>query len=229
MVRDPRALMPRSFFSSQVLEHLRKKLIAGEIPAGETIVETKIASEMNVSRGPVRNALFILENEGLVSFLSNGRTKAVGFSLEDAEALYETRVFLEVKAIELLFRKKQKSFEHLREINQALKAEINQVEKFTNLDINFHYELMCLSGNKYLLQCWVLLRPVLETVLLITNRSARKDESGQWDKSYVINHHDKILEALLLEDITLAVMSVREHLAIGKSMMMGKLEKLLKT
>lgn len=228
-MRDPRALMPRSFFSSQVLEHLRKKIISGEIPAGENIVETKIASEMNVSRGPVRNALFILENEGLVSFLSNGRTKAVGFSLEDAATLYETRVYLEVKAIELIFQKKQKSFEHLRKINQELKTEMDHVEKFTNLDINFHYELMYLSGNKYLLQCWVLLRPVLETVLLITNTMARKDASEQWDKSYVSNHHDKILEALLLEDITLAVMSVKEHLSIGKSIMMKKLEELLKT
>lgn len=103
------------------------------------------------------------------------------------------------------------------------------MEKFTALDINYHYELISLSGNKYLQQCWFFLRPLLETVLLITNTQAREDVNENWDKSYVISHHDKILEALLLEDITLAMLTVKEHLTIGKTIMIDRLREMHKT
>ncbi len=218
--------LDRSFLSANVLDDLRRKLILGEIQAGCKLVEIQIAAEMNVSRGPVRNALFILEKEGLISFLSNGRTVALGFSLSDAEKLYETRFYLETKAVELVCNNHTRNFHSLNQIMDQLKKEINRVEKFTSLDIAYHHELMNLSGNKFLVQCWSTLRPMIETILSITNSHYR--ENNEWDKGYVLKLHERINEALILGDVYVAVSLIREHLESAKMIMMDKLRKLIK-
>lgn len=228
-MKNSNGQLSRSFFSSQVLDDLRNKIISGEIAAGDKLVETKIASEMNTSRGPVRKALFILENEGLVSFLSNGRTESAGFSLTDAENLYEMRAFLEIKAIQLIFKRDQSNFQQIKQINNDLRKEINNVEKFTSLDINYHYELLRLSGNKYLSQCWLSLRPLIETILMLTNTQVRENENDIWDKGYVINHHDKITEGLLSGDLEQTILFIKEHLDKGKAFIESRLSVILKS
>lgn len=219
--------LSRSFFSSHVLNDLRKAIVAGKLPAGEKIVESAIAEQLNVSRGPVRNALFILENEGLVSFLPNGRTISNGFSLADAEKLYEMRSFLELKAIELLFREEPRQFHQLKSINEQIRESRDDVEAFTRLDIQYHHELIRLSGNKYLLQSWLSLSPLIETVLTFTNSRFREKGADGWDKGYVIDHHEKIMVALISDSLSDALLYLKEHLDIGKQTILSQLEEIV--
>ncbi|MFD0714694.1 GntR family transcriptional regulator [Paenibacillus sp. GCM10027626] len=220
--------LSRSFFSSQVLSELRNAIISGKLPAGEKIVESSIAEQMGVSRGPVRNALFILENEGLITFLPTGRTVSNGFSLNDAEKLYEMRAFLELKSIELLFTEKALHFHQIKHINDELKKNQDDVSEFTRLDVSYHHELIRLSGNKYLLQSWLSLCPLIESVLTITNARFREKGADGWDKGYVIDHHEKILTALMTGNLGNALLFLKEHLDIGKQTMLGQLEEIVK-
>lgn len=51
-----------------VVTILRKRILSGEIEPGERIKELEISKELNISRGPVREALRQIEQEGLVSY-----------------------------------------------------------------------------------------------------------------------------------------------------------------
>lgn len=54
--------------SESVAIMLRSKIMKGELQANERIIESEVAEAMQVSRGPVREALKILEYEGLVTY-----------------------------------------------------------------------------------------------------------------------------------------------------------------
>ena len=56
----------RKTLREQVAEILRKKILNGDIQSGERIVEADLARELQMSRGPVREALRQIEEEGLV-------------------------------------------------------------------------------------------------------------------------------------------------------------------
>lgn len=228
-MREPHSRGPlaRSFFSADVLHTLRLKIILGEIQAGEKLVELKIADEMSVSRGPVRNALMLLEKEGLVRFLSNGRSEAVGFTLTDLDNLYNTRAYVEMKALEEAFAQPSHDFNSIQAINRELHRELNNVYQFTSLDLQYHEQLMILSGNKYLLQAWQSLRPAMETILLITNAQIRLKGDSRPDKSYVLEHHDWITDALLRQDLQNAMSKLREHIDKGQTIMKEQLSLIL--
>lgn len=215
--------LARSFFSADVIHMLRLKLILGEIKPGEKLVELKIAAEMNVSRGPVRNALFFLEKEGLIAFLPNGRTEAVGFSLQDLDNLCEARLYLETKALETIFDGNRPNVGRIRELNENLQHELSHVLNFTSLDLEYHHELMRLSGNKFLVQAWQSLRSTLETVLLITNTQIRNTSEFKPNKSYVLNHHNQITKSLLNGDRERTISLLREHVESGKAIMQERL------
>lgn len=214
--------LSRSFFSSHVLTHLRRAIVSGELPAGEKLVETAIAEQMGVSRGPVRNALFILENEGLIRFLPNGRTVSNGFSLSDVEMLYEMRGLLELKSIEFLFRSHARPYEPMKLINDELRQNRADMEKFTQLDISYHEELVRLSGNKYLLQSWLSLSPLIETVLSITNERYTEKGVAAWEA--VIDHHERLMAAIVAGNLSDALLLLKDHLEIGKQTIIAQFE-----
>src|SRR3954465_15963113 len=83
-----------------VVHHaLREAILRGEIAAGTSLSQVKIAKDCGTSRGPVREALRLLEREGVIEA---GRTRGVRvahFAVEDLEQLYATRVVVEAGAI----------------------------------------------------------------------------------------------------------------------------------
>ncbi|MBN1332121.1 MAG: GntR family transcriptional regulator, partial [Synergistales bacterium] len=84
---------------------IRRAILRGEFKAGDRLVETEIAKALGVSRTPVREALRMLENEGLVRRVPRGGgVEVVGFSNEDIIELYTIRETLEVLAAEYAIR-----------------------------------------------------------------------------------------------------------------------------
>ena len=81
-----------------VHERLRRAILTGEIPAGETS-QLALARELEVGRTPLREALRMLQHEGLVISEPNRRVRVAGLTPEDAEQLYAMRIALEAMAV----------------------------------------------------------------------------------------------------------------------------------
>jgi DNA-binding GntR family transcriptional regulator len=86
---------------SAVHERLRAAILDGEIVAGATASRTALAREFGAGRTPLREALRMLEREGLVTSEPNRGVRIAALSSQDAEGLYITRIALETIAIRL--------------------------------------------------------------------------------------------------------------------------------
>ena len=84
-----------------VHERLRDAILRGEIEAGATTSQTALAKQLDAGRTPLREALRMLQREGLVISEPNRRVRIAELSSDDAEELYIMRISLECVAIRI--------------------------------------------------------------------------------------------------------------------------------
>lgn len=82
-----------------VRDRLRSAILRGEMPAGEVRSQSQLAARLGVGRTPLREALRLLQHEGLVLAQPNRRIRIAEFSIPDVEELYVIRICLEGVAI----------------------------------------------------------------------------------------------------------------------------------
>jgi len=151
-----RTMKPKSVKESAT-EYIRNKIITGEFTAGQMINETTLASHLNISRPPIREALRTLENEHLVVNVPRKGTYVSNLSIKDLRELYQVREMVECYAIELL---KRKSIRNLPEAVSSLEAfsrlsipdsdNMEQRLNYLKASYDFHIKLVESSGNKLL-------------------------------------------------------------------------------
>src|SRR5579872_1925723 len=84
-----------------VHDRLRDAILRGEIAPGEATSQAALTKQFGVTRTPLREALRLLESEGLVLSQPNRRVRIADFSIDDLESLYAMRVALEAVAVSL--------------------------------------------------------------------------------------------------------------------------------
>lgn len=123
---------------ARVAEGLRQAILHGEHAPGTRIRQEDVAAEYGASRAPVREALRMLETDGLVTLVANTGAWVARLSLRECEELYRIREQIEP----LLLHYSAPNLEHsdierLRKL--ALEMSNNtDVERFLELDREFH-------------------------------------------------------------------------------------------
>ena len=125
----------------QIAEILRKKILSGEIKPGERLIEAEISEEYQVSRGPVREALRQIEEEGLITYLSHKGCIVRELTYEDMQESYLIRSALEMLAVEIYEANLPKEYED--EIEEIIKemegaSNLKDVYSIVELDERFH-------------------------------------------------------------------------------------------
>lgn len=113
--------MPELIFKTlreEVTDAIRMKILRGEIGMGERIIEQDIAKELGVSRGPIREALRQLEQEGLIQYTRNVGCSVRKITVEDIYDIYLLRANYEILAVKLCRGKLTE--ETLEKMNTAL-------------------------------------------------------------------------------------------------------------
>ena len=87
---------------------IKKKIFSFALKPGEIFFETEISRKLGASRTPVREALNILEQEGLIKKLPNRGYSVVNITASEIEELYELREALEILALRAAAKKAQK-------------------------------------------------------------------------------------------------------------------------
>src|ERR1700674_2180580 len=83
----------------EVHEYLREAILRGDLEASTNLSQVKLAASLGVSRGPVREALRLLQREGLVDAEVNRRVRVASFSVDDLEKLYALRIVNETLGV----------------------------------------------------------------------------------------------------------------------------------
>ena len=107
-------IAPSSTLRAEVANLLRKQILDGDIPSGERLIETEIADQLGVSRMPVREALRMLESEGLINQIPRKGLIVAEYTENDIREYYTIREALEVCAIKIVIDKISK--EELEEL-----------------------------------------------------------------------------------------------------------------
>ena len=192
--------------STEVAAQLRNEIIAGELESGSPLRLASVARRLGVSETPVREALIVLEGEGLVAGHLHRGFVVKRLSASDFEDAYALHAFVAARltsaAVDNL---NNREIAELAEIDRELVVCNRSGEKDRAGDLNheFHRRIYLASGHS------LLLRFLRETTPLV-NRRYDPDVPGWAD----IRHdgHADIVSALLDRDAERAGTLMRDHI-----------------
>ena len=102
--------LPKATLRAHIVERLRAAILAGDIAPGTPITETALSARFDVSRGPLREALRQLIEEGLLVTVPYTGTHVASLSLEDVQEIYSLRTALEIFAFEQVWDRRDDRF-----------------------------------------------------------------------------------------------------------------------
>ncbi|QWT24543.1 GntR family transcriptional regulator [Subtercola sp. PAMC28395] len=124
--------------SSRIAGSLREAILRGEIAPGERIRQEQIAADHDASRLPVREALRMLESEGLVTLVANTGAWVSHLSLAECDELYQMRERIEPLLLGYSIPNlEEKTIAHLDALASEMEA-THDVSRFLMLDREFH-------------------------------------------------------------------------------------------
>ena len=205
--KDKRTLQRR------VYEHIRREIIRGTLKLGERLSEDSLASSFNVSRTPVREAIFQLVQEGLVTKQPHNCFYVRQFTHADIEEIFLLRSVLEPLVLEMLFEKIDDG------VIVELQDNLNQCQRFLQQgDID---QALRLSAEFHEIIYRVGASPKLRAILrglggdMLQNRYLAVQKKGVL--SDFIDHHRQMLDALIAKDKVLVEKTMRDHLEEGRN------------
>ena len=194
----------------QVIEILRTAIISGRFDPGDRLIESALSAELGTSRGPVREALRQLENEGLVMSFPYRGAVVLGVSDEEVhEVLIPIRLTLEryswTRALEQLT---EDDFAELGKqiwlMEQAGKA--NDLIKLVDADLGFHEIVISASGQLHTVQIWRTIWPRIRAYFFRYERFRSFEET--------VEEHRELLAALQTRDPAVVVEQLERHIDV---------------
>ncbi len=124
--------------SLRVARGLREAIVAGEYPPGSRLRQEEIAERFGASRVPVREALKVLEADGLITLVANAGAWVSQRTLAECEEVYQTRERVEPRLLRLAAGSiTDETLDELDSLAEAMVA-ADDVEEFLRLDRAFH-------------------------------------------------------------------------------------------
>lgn len=154
MIALTAAPLPRTTMAASAMRHLRDQIVAGALPPGQPLPESRIGEQLGVSRAPVREALQLLEREGLVAFDRRGTARVCEFGPEDVRELGLMRLALEPMAARLACKRLAEHDRDALAANLRALRSAKSLADVTQLDLEFHRLVVAASGNRRLLNAW---------------------------------------------------------------------------
>jgi len=188
--------LARTTVTAAATELLRKEIVCGSLPPGETLPESQVGERLGVSRAPVREALTLLEREGLVEFDRRGTARVCEFDLEDVRELGLMRMVLEPAASRLAAeRRPEADLDAIEENLRALKA-VSRLDEVTRLDLDFHRLIFVAAGNKRLRRAWENLLSQISLVMKRFHESLEQRLQTSRVRDMTIRAHTELLQSM---------------------------------
>ena len=198
---------------------IRNEILAGRIRQGAHLVEAVIAEQLNVSRGPVREAFKLLRAEELVQEEPRRGTFVVSLGATDVREIYGLRAAIEGRAARILASPPAPDVvAELRKLytDMTAAAAKGDVAALSASDLAFHDGLCRLSGNTRLHAVFVRYVPTLRALLKIDGRFV--------ESTVTVTDHLPMLEAIEAGDAARAAQLAEHHCDHAADMMSGYLD-----
>lgn len=189
----------------QIADMLRTAIITGKLRPGTVLVETALAEQMNVSRAPIREAIQILENDGLVETVAYKGKRVKPLTAREVSETYSLRTAFEVMAVRRILENRaplERLWSHCHAMDAAAAA--GDGEALTDADEAFHKDLVALSDHHLLEASWNSLYLRIHQIMALRNTT-------QSNLADIAANHPPIVRALEAGDTDEAVRLISEH------------------
>jgi len=203
--------VPKSTLRAHVAERLRTAILAGDIPPGAPLVETALSEHFDVSRGPLREALRQLIEEGLVVTVPYTGTHVAPLSVEDVQEIYSLRTALETFAFDQVWDRRDGRFSaELRRRHDALLATIDAGDDRASIsnELEFHSFVYEASGHRLLQRAWHGLRGRLQLYWAAHHRAHGRRGPRR-------DAHESYIRAALSDDLAAMRREIAHHMRRG--------------
>lgn len=190
-----------------VHRRVRQAILEAELPPGETMSQVALAEELGVSRTPLREALRMLQGEGLIEARPNRRVRVAPMSVDDLEQLYAVRVSLEAEALRLSVpRMTAEDIAHLEGsiAEMAHFAEQRDMRRWLVPHAEYHRQLTVLAGERF---------TTLLSQLFDHAERYRRLHLGHGPSAWATADHREILDAVKRGDVPGAAGLLAQHLS----------------
>ena len=191
----------------QIAEVLRLEIVERNLPAGTRLPEPALVERFETSRAPIREALYLLTQEGLIERARRRGAIVKGYDKQEILELYKVRIMLERFALEHICEKPETikaCLAALEPIAREMEEARGGPERYHELNFTFHKTIILLSQRSLLRKLYTQIEGPLKVVL-------RKSFStkGAMPKSF--GEHLQILEAIEDADVETACNILHEH------------------
>jgi GntR family transcriptional regulator, vanillate catabolism transcriptional regulator len=206
----------RSRLADQVYDQIVKAINQGLIGPSERIVQEKLAEQFNISRTPIREALFRLEQEGILVAAEHGGFVMRFATPREVAEVYEARQAIEGYCAAMLARSPDNvaldRIAAIIEKNEA--ASFETISEYYAANREIHHALVAATGNKYL----------LEMFEAMWNRSFSFGIFRLMSPAQLIltlSGHALILNAIRTGDPALAMQTMCDHILHGQQLQLS--------
>lgn len=182
---------------------IRELILSGELNPGDRIVQSSLARELGVGQPTVREALFLLEHQGLVVRRANQGCIVTTLTEQEIAQILQVRNVLELLAVELAVKNaRDEDLHHLIAISETMRsaAENKNLREFYDRDFEYHRTLWQASGNPFLAKLLAQVMLPLFAFLFIRNMR----NSAQVGVTASASAHAEIARAILARDPAVA-------------------------
>lgn len=193
----------------QSLDTLREAILSGELKPGQSLKEMDLARQLGVSRAPIREALRILNSEGLVETIPYHGTTVTRLTKDDIEEIYGMRMLLESYALERVMAAGEPvQFQQLRNMVDGMVSagDRGDLSAVNGLDRDFHDALIEVSRHHLLAAIWQTVAMKVRQVMALVNRR-------NTNLTQIAHNHLPLLDAMEAGDTALAQQILRAHIA----------------
>ncbi|MFZ0088071.1 MAG: GntR family transcriptional regulator [Solirubrobacteraceae bacterium] len=199
--------VPARQSAEYVHRRVREAILEAELPPGEIMSQVALAEELGVSRTPLREALRMLQGEGLVEARPNRRVRVASVSASDLEELYAVRIVLEAQALRLAVPRM--SQEHIARLEGSIAemahfAQQRDMRRWLIPHAEYHRQLTRLAGERF---------ESLLSQLFDHAERYRRLHLGHGPTAWATADHREILDAVKLGEAQVAGALLAQHLA----------------
>lgn len=207
----------RDSLSAKIADELRRMIISGSLSVDTRLVEKELAAQLGTSRAPLREALFMLEREGLVKKRPGRGTFVTGFTETNIRDTFAVRSVLDAFAAELAAS--SITAEQVAELESLLSgleraANARDAHEYGQVDFAIHRAIWRASGNARLMMLLEELVTPIEIFMVIN-----ATQLVSWEE--LVSRHRRLVEAIASGDVGQAGSMTREHVNVSRGLQLA--------
>jgi DNA-binding GntR family transcriptional regulator len=219
ILEDGRAPLTKSA-SAVATELIRAAILDGRLEPGRRLKEEELARELGISRTPVREALLVLQTEGLLESAPNRGATVRSYEAEDLDDLYQLRAVLEgFAARRAALRISEDGIERLRESCErfVVLRDGDDIADLVEENLFFHTTILEAAGSERLAQ---MVRKVIEVPLVYRSYFWYSPEQKLISEHY----HRQLTSAFSARDAERAELVMKEHVLEARDFLVAKVK-----